>query len=388
MRSRFRGLTAPDFFSLLTATACLASGVVAVAFRPSKESLLASSTPAPPSAPSMSPTAKPSPTPEALTSGPGVGLTLGATAVLASPDAASAVVSRIREGIPLPVSGRQGDFLSVVTPCETSGWVRARDVKLEQPSPPAKAGTGGDLSRATVVLDPGHGGRGGGATGPGGLQEKVVNVAVMEKLSARFARPRDVDWSTGAIKDGSRYGSPRVILTRIGDYDAGLGYRASIANTLRADAFLSLHNNADPDGPSDKPGTEVYYQFHSKASKRLAGLAYQEVFRTMSAFGGVPWVAERDAGAKYRLSRSGKDYYGLLRRSRVAAALVEASFISNAPEEALLRRDDVRRAMAEALYRALVRYFTTDDPGSGFVTPYPRSPGPSGRLPSTCTDPA
>jgi hypothetical protein len=99
-------------------------------------------------------------------------------------------------------------------------------------------------------------------------------------------------------------------------------------------------------------------------------------------------MGERDAGAKYRLSSGGGDYYGLLRRTSVPASIVEVAFISNAPEEALLQRDDVRQAIAEALHRALVRYVTTTEPGSGFVEPYPREAGPSGALPGRCIDPA
>jgi hypothetical protein len=102
-------------------------------------------------------------------------------------------------------------------------------------------------------------------------------------------------------------------------------------------------------------------------------------------------VADRDAGAKYRLGDSGDDYYGILRRAAaggVVASLVELAFISNPSEEALLKRDDVRRAEAGAVARGILRFLRTQDPGSGFVVPYPRTePAGGGGGTTGCTDP-
>jgi hypothetical protein len=103
-------------------------------------------------------------------------------------------------------------------------------------------------------------------------------------------------------------------------------------------------------------------------------------------------VADTDAGAKYRTNDAGGDYYGILRRSGevgVVASLAELAFITNPSEEALLRRDDVRQAEADALARALVRFLRTPDPGSGFTVPYPRvAPAGPGGGTSGCVDPS
>jgi hypothetical protein len=103
----------------------------------------------------------------------------------------------------------------------------------------------------------------------------------------------------------------------------------------------------------------------------------------------VAWQSDTDAGAKYRLNSRGQDYYGILRRTAgVPAVLTEALFISNPPEAELLARRDVQDAEAAALARAVTRFLVTDDPGSGFVEPYPRvdpaGPGGGGR---GCVDP-
>ena len=42
-------------------------------------------------------------------------------------------------------------------------------------------------------------------------------------------------------------------------------------------------------------------------------------------------------------------------------------YLSNPAEEALLRDDAVLDLEAEALARAIERFLTTDDPGSGFI---------------------
>ena len=98
---------------------------------------------------------------------------------------------------------------------------------------------------------------------------------------------------------------------------------------------------------------------------------YEELVEAFGAYD-IEWAADRDAGAKYRPRTDGTDYYGILRRSAgVPAVLSEAAFISNPAEEALLADPAFQRVEAKALTEAIVRFATTDDPGSGFVTPYP-----------------
>ncbi|HVL81439.1 MAG TPA: N-acetylmuramoyl-L-alanine amidase, partial [Actinomycetota bacterium] len=307
--------------------------------------------------------------------------TVGPTVVRSGPGADAPGVSRLRAGILLPVTGRSGDFLAVRTPCLEGVWVSASDVRLHPPAPtPGLTG----LGSATFVLDPGHGGIDAGAVGPGGLREKEVNLAIAAHLADLL---REAPALEGMPERG--HGAPRVFLTRDSDHFATLGYRTALANALNAHALVSIHNNAEPDGPSAQPGTETYYQVAtpgSQGSKRIAGLALEEIRGALTPLGG-PWMSDTDAGAKYRRNSRGGDYYGILRGAQVPSALLEIMFISHAREEALLRRADVQRLTANAIYRALVRYATTDDPGSGFVEPYPRgTPAGGGRV--QCVDPA
>jgi N-acetylmuramoyl-L-alanine amidase len=231
--------------------------------------------------------------------------------------------------------------------------------------------TGTRLGGAHVVLDPGHGGDEPGAVGPTGATEKSVNLAIARETERQLE-------ALGA----------RVILTRRGDYRITLLSRAAIATNLRPLLFVSIHHNAEPDELRTTPGAETYFQIGSPQSKRAAGLVWEELVEAFDRYD-VTWAADRDAGAKYRPASRGGDYYGILRRSAgVPAVLSEAAFISNAAEERLLADPEFQRVEARALTEAIVRYVTTDDPGSGFVEPYPRTQpaGPGGGS-DGCVDP-
>ena len=264
---------------------------------------------------------------------------------------------RTGTGVVVPVIEQRGDAYLVRTPCDREAVVA----------------DGTPLYGATVVLDPGHGGEEPGAVGANGLTEAELNLAVAELTGEELE-------AAGAS----------VVLTRTADYRMSLAPRAEIATRLGAQAFVSIHHNGEADGPSARPGTETYAQIASSESRRLSGLVYEEVVEALAGFDGVAWVADRDAGAKFRPNHEGGDYYGILRRSAgVPAVLSEALFLSNPAEAELLARDDVRRAEAAAISRAVVRFLATDDPGSGFVEPYPRidAAGPGGGT-DGCVDPA
>lgn len=186
----------------------------------------------------------------------------------------------------------------------------------------------------------------------------------------------------------------RAVLTRTADYRVTLATRAEIARKLAPRAFVSIHHNAEPDGPFPRPGTETYYQVRGStaaSSKRLAGLVYEEVVAALGRVGpGVQWVADRDAGAKFRRNGRGDDYYGIVRMTQgVPGVLAELAFISNREEARLLARPDVQRAEGGAVARGVLRFLAGERPDpSVFTTPYPRSTpaGPGGGA-AGCVDP-
>lgn len=259
-------------------------------------------------------------------------------------------------GVVVPVIAEQSGGIEVRTPCGDTTVLTH----------------GSRVREATVVLDAGHGGAEPGAISPDGLPEKHVNLGVVAKA-----------------KEALEAAGVSVMVTRTADYDVDLQERADIAKSLSPRAFVSVHHNAEPDGPSVKPGTETYYQIGSGDSKRLSGLIYEEVLQALSAYQ-VAWESDRDAGAKFRQGQHG-DYYAVLRMpAPVTSVLAELAFISNADEARLIARPDVQQVEGQAVARGIMRYLTTNDQGSGYVTPYPRlppPPTPPGPPPPRCQDP-
>jgi N-acetylmuramoyl-L-alanine amidase len=259
-------------------------------------------------------------------------------------------------GVVLPVLSYSAAGWKVTTPCQNTAVVAHGTPK----------------GPVQVVLDPGHGGTESGAVGTNnGLTEAVLNMAVARDAQAALEKAGFT-----------------VMLTRTGEYNVTLQDRAAIALAAHPAAFVSIHHNAEPDGPFDRPGTETYYQIKNPESKRLAGLIYEEVVRALRPYN-LHWVADRDAGAKYRPGSTGDDYYGVLRRSHgVNGVLAELSFITDPAEATLLARPDVQQVEGQAVARGVIRFLTTHDPGSGYTIPYPRTePAGGGGGPQGCVDP-
>ncbi|MEL6224320.1 MAG: N-acetylmuramoyl-L-alanine amidase [Cyanobacteria bacterium J06627_8] len=96
--------------------------------------------------------------------------------------------------------------------------------------PPLLVPESTNLSGASILLDPGHGGDELGARGPTGLPEKTVNLAVSALL-------RDELEQRGAT----------VYMTREEDVTLSLGDRIDQINQLEPTLALSIHYNALPD---------------------------------------------------------------------------------------------------------------------------------------------
>jgi N-acetylmuramoyl-L-alanine amidase len=311
---------------------------------PSHQALLPSTTLPPPTSIPPTATTEPAPANPVTTLPPPPPLPDSQAKVLVS-----------RTGVVLPIQSRDGAEWKVTTPCGNTAVVQ-----------------GTPVGQAQVVLDAGHGGDESGAVGPNGLTEAKLNLAVAQQAKAALERS-----------------GVSVVLTRTADYRMTLESRAKVALAVHPNAFVSVHHNAEPDGPFPRPGTETYYQVATPESKRLAGLVYEEVVTALSRFQ-APWVADTDAGAKYRKNSAGDDYYGILRRTHgVVGALAELAFITDPAEADLLARPDVQQVEGEAVARGIVRFLTSKDRGSGFTEPYPRdSPAGSGGGGGGCVDPA
>jgi N-acetylmuramoyl-L-alanine amidase len=276
---------------------------------------------------------------------------------------------RARQGLVFPAYELDGEWIKILTTCDEEAWVRATEVAASPPAPHAIIGAGFTFADAVIVVDPGHGGPNAGASSPdGSLVEKEVNVDIARRLRDLLGRRVTVDWDTGVIYEGDAVpAAARVIVTRVGegeaaDHEAGLVFRAALANAAAAHVFVSIHNNAGWEVELDHPGSDVFYQSQLGESRRLAVLMVEEFQRSLGPFDAA-WVGAIEWGAKSRLSpRDGESqYYGVLRRTEMPAVIAEGAYLASAPEAALLATPEFRQAYAEAVYRALVRFLTTDE---------------------------
>jgi len=256
----------------------------------------------------------------------------------------------------VPVLETLGSGWRVTTPC-------GKEAELD---------AGSSLGGAHIVIDPGHGGTESGAVAENGLAEAELNLEVSRELK----RVLEAEGLT-------------VQLTREGDYRLPIESRADIVNALSPLLFISIHHNGGEAARRTTPGTEVYYQQTDTNSRRLAGLVWEDIVAALSIHD-ITWRGGDDAGAIYRADRDGSDFYGVLRRTAgIPAVLIEAGYLSNPVEADLFARPDVQTAEAIAIARAVLRYLTTDEPGSGYMDPAFRGYGSSGGGTfANCRDPA
>jgi N-acetylmuramoyl-L-alanine amidase len=262
---------------------------------------------------------------------------------------------RTATGVVVPVLGGTAGAYRVRTPCGGDAVV-----------------DGTPIAAAHIVIDPGHGGdQEPGAVGPAGMQERELNLDIALRAKALL----EADGAT-------------VVLTRETDIRVTLQTRSELALALQPLAFISIHHNAGAVHPSPIPGVEMYHQFEVGESARLGGLLYEELLTAFEAFD-VQWVAGDRAGVRARRTAEGTDYYGVLRGTAgVPAVLSEAAFVSNPSEEAALATSEYRQAEADAIHRAVLRFVTSDAPGSGFAPSFVSAAAAGGGGGSSnCVDP-
>jgi N-acetylmuramoyl-L-alanine amidase len=218
--------------------------------------------------------------------------------------------------------------------------------------------------RVRVMIDPGHGGKDPGAIGPTGLKEKDVVLAIGRRIREKLSRSGEFD----------------VRMTRDEDVFIPLEERTAMANKGRADIFVSLHINASRNRKAE--GFSTYVLSRGASNREDLELAARENGVPVGKLEGVKFIIDdMFTGARknesLRLAKTVNDavvrhvstrYPGALSiglkqapfyvlvGARMTAVLVEASFISNAREEARLRDPSCLDGIADGVVEA-VRYY-------------------------------
>ena len=181
------------------------------------------------------------------------------------------------------------------------------------------------IKNKTIVIDPGHGGEALGAVGPNGLMEKDVNFRVAKFLAKKLQ-------DAGAI----------VYMTRDGDYDVPLADRVEFAKSRKADAFVSIHHNANARRDPRINRSEIYCVFDPLSPSFDLGHLLYSKFREKLGLPILPPLL-----ARYRVLKGNVD----------VAVLGEASYISNPEEEKRLADPNYNELEAEAYFEAIREYF-------------------------------
>jgi N-acetylmuramoyl-L-alanine amidase len=188
------------------------------------------------------------------------------------------------------------------------------------------------LAGRRIVIDPGH--PGAGATGPSGYYEGHANLGIGLALERMLAE-------AGA----------QPILIRRDTLPMGLYERTAAAIAAGGELYVSIHNNALPDGvrPFGREGTSTYY-YHPHS--RLLATTVQE--------GMLDSMRLRDLGV----------YWGNLAVCRMAwmpSVLTEGAFMMMPDQEAALKDPEFQARYARGVMQGIRDFLETAlrDSGAG-----------------------
>lgn len=250
--------------------------------------------------------------------------------------------------------------------------VSAEAAAAETARPALRTSTGSvSLTRALglkinrVVIDPGHGGHDQGTEGVHGLLEKDLVLDVSKRVG------KLIEDQLGA----------EVVYTRSDDTFVPLERRTAIANEKKADLFLSVHANSS--AYPTISGVETYYLnvTDSKAALDIAARENATAQQSISELGDIikkiaahdKAEESREFAAKVQASLyafSAKNVTGEMNRgvkvapfvvligAHMPSVLTEIGFLSNAREEALLKKPEYRQKLADAIFQGVARYAT------------------------------
>lgn len=222
--------------------------------------------------------------------------------------------------------------------------------------------------KVVIAIDPGHGGRDPGTTGPHGLHEKTVVLEIAKVVAAK------IDATPGL----------KAVLTRTGNYYVSLPMRVYLAQKAHASLFVSIHANAYPQVRSVEGGAVYMLSLHgaSSAEARLearaenaadpsiGGVTFSQLPQVNNALTEMMQDESITLGRvlgydilhqlgrveplyEHRVQRAD---FAVLRDPMIPSVLVETAFLSN-PTQALdfHHRWFIDR-LASAIYRGIVTY--------------------------------
>lgn len=191
--------------------------------------------------------------------------------------------------------------------------------------------------KGTIVIDAGHGGDDPGMIGPGGINEKVLNLVYAKKL-----------------KDLLEAQGYRIVMTREtedGLYDKDqpnkkaqdMERRVKIIEESSPLLTVSIHQNSYPDASISGP--QVFYFQHSVEAEKLAA-SIQNAMNT-------------ELEIERPRTHKGNTSYYILKRSSSVTVIVECGFLTNPEEEAKLQQEEYQNQVVQAVCDGVLAYLET-----------------------------
>jgi N-acetylmuramoyl-L-alanine amidase len=227
-----------------------------------------------------------------------------------------------------------------------NGQLFVHALDLKKAFRPLVAGTKLSAANRVIVIDPGHGGE---------------NAGTRSAVAIRYEKEFTLDWARRLasllVSNGWE-----VVLTRNSDLDLSLTNRTAIAESRKADLFISLHfNSAAPNEaeagletycltPSGMPST-VTRGFPDDSSLAFPNNMFdqQNLLLAASLHRAILQVnGSRDRGV--RRAR----FLGVLRNQRRPAVLIEGGYLSNPREARMISDPAYRQKLAEAVTQGLM----------------------------------
>ena len=228
-----------------------------------------------------------------------------------------------------------------------------------------------EITGKTIVIDPGHGGKDGGASGS---NRKYPEKRVVMNIASDL---------TKVLKKAGY----RVYLTRSKDVFIKLQTRTKYANRKKADLFISIHANAVPKRNAKKvQGIETYFLSNnvdagSERAKRVAKMENSKDLKDVNFYGQHDFInilnrekihkSERLAHDLQRnvLAKLRRHYkvikdagvregpFWILVGAQMPAVLIEVGFISHPTEGKRLASRNYQKRFAQGLAEGIDQYF-------------------------------
>lgn len=223
-----------------------------------------------------------------------------------------------------------------------------------------------------VVIDPGHGGKDGGAI-RGNAKEKDINLAVALQLG-KYIQAKHPD--------------TKVIYTRSTDVFIELDKRPTIANKAKANLFISIHVNSTAEKTTKAFGPETYIVGESRnketlevAKRENSVILLEDNYKTRyegfdprspESYIIFEFMANKyldqsldfaklvQQEMKNVAKRNGRgvrqDVFWVLRKTSMPSVLIELGFINNVSDVAFMTSVSGQRSLASAIFSAFEKY--------------------------------